>query len=113
LAVFAELVQPGPNRSAALTIFNSSDFSLVQNISFTRRWTTALVFNQTTALVIGGANADVVTSSAYWADLKGTESSAFTLTTPRMVSTCVVVGNNRILITGGFKDWSRYSSVVY
>ena len=108
MAVFADLVRQDADTAGVLNIFDANSSAMVVRVPTKRRWATALPYNQTTVVLMGGCNYNgSIRDNAVFVGLTGSPTKVFNLTSPKLIPTCVLIDSNRIFITGGFKDWFK------
>ena len=90
-----------------MLIFDTSSQTFTLNYTL-RFWATMVLYDQTTIVMIGGSGKIGLKYDCLWIMTShGMTPQTFNLTEPRLVPTCLVIDNQRIFVTGGFRDWSK------
>ena len=114
LALLADLVWPNTNWNGALMVFDMNTQTVVfKHSGSLRSWATIVLMDPYWLLIGGSDIYGNLISISRVTDFLGTLIQNFNLTYPRLIPTCVDLGNQQVLVTGGFKDWSKLVLFTY
>ena len=108
------MVRPDTDKKGAFVVFDMNTQSVVfKHSGSLRSWATIALIDPYWLLIGGSDNYGNLLGISEVVNHQGALTPNFNLTYPRLIPTCVDLGNQQVLVTGGFKDWSKLVLFTY
>ena len=102
------MVRPDTYKNGAFMVFDTNTQAFVLKPSSpVISWATIALIDPYWLLIGGSDNYGNLLGISEVVNHQGALTPNFNLTYPRLIPTCVDLGNQQVLVTGGFKDWSK------